>query len=245
MNNELKVSLQLATKLLESRKKLVSDISSNEEMLKRLKIDLSANADDSISIGVSLKNLALKMSFFSDKEISEYDDFEEIIELLKEKTMSTYDVFSPNVIEFPSITKIKKYENKEYKITLSDLVKNSDEIDDKVDDESTLIEAVNNVLNSITARETLLLRLRFGIGDVPSREILQDASPHDAVMTYEWVGEQWGVSRQTASRIIKKGIRKLRHPSRNSDLLKFRISTAHSGEERLVGFLFGFVPSKS
>ena len=245
MNNELKLSLQLATKLVESRKNLISDISSNEDMLKRLKENLSANADDSISIGVSLKKLALKMSLFSDEEISKYDDFEEIIEYLRERTMSTCDVFSTNVIEFPSIKKVEEYKNKEYKITLSDLVENSDETDDETNDEITLIKAVNDVLNSITLREKSLLSLRFGIGDVPSREILDVFAPKLSVMTYEWVGIEHGggLSSQAVGRIIRKAVKKLRHPTNAHNMQKFCISATHNGEERLVGTLFGLSSS--
>ena len=65
-----------------------------------------------------------------------------------------------------------------------------------------------NVLKSLTPREELVLRMRFGVGD---------GSEH----TLEEVGRSFNVTRERIRQIESKALRKLRHPSRASKLKPF------------------------
>jgi len=71
-----------------------------------------------------------------------------------------------------------------------------------------LQKAVNDVLNSLTAREAKVLRMRFGI------EMNTDH-------TLEEVGKQFDVTRERIRQIEAKALRKLRHPSRAEKLISF------------------------
>jgi RNA polymerase primary sigma factor len=64
---------------------------------------------------------------------------------------------------------------------------------------------LGDVLNSLTAREEKVLRLRFG---------LDDGKPH----TLEEVGKVFNVTRERIRQIECKALRKLRHPSRSKKL---------------------------
>jgi RNA polymerase primary sigma factor len=64
---------------------------------------------------------------------------------------------------------------------------------------------VNEVLETLTAREAEVLRLRFG---------LRDGTPH----TLEDVGKEFNVTRERIRQIEAKALRKLRHPSRSKHL---------------------------
>ena len=64
---------------------------------------------------------------------------------------------------------------------------------------------VNEVLETLTAREAEVLRLRFG---------LRDGTPH----TLEDVGKEFNVTRERIRQIEAKALRKLIHPSRSKHL---------------------------
>jgi RNA polymerase primary sigma factor len=68
-----------------------------------------------------------------------------------------------------------------------------------------LKEQLEEVLDTLTAREEKVLRLRFGLDDGRSR-------------TLEEVGQEFGVTRERIRQIEAKALRKLRHPSRSKKL---------------------------
>jgi RNA polymerase primary sigma factor len=71
-----------------------------------------------------------------------------------------------------------------------------------------LREATTMVLESLTAREAKVLRMRFGIG-------------MNTDHTLEEVGKQFDVTRERIRQIEAKALRKLRHPSRSESLRSF------------------------
>ncbi len=71
-----------------------------------------------------------------------------------------------------------------------------------------LREATLNVLDSLTAREAKVLRMRFGI-DMNTDHTLEE------------VGKQFDVTRERIRQIEAKALRKLRHPSRSDPLRSF------------------------
>lgn len=68
-----------------------------------------------------------------------------------------------------------------------------------------LKEQLVDVLNTLTAREEKVLRLRFGLDDGRAR-------------TLEEVGREFNVTRERIRQIEAKALRKLRHPSRSKKL---------------------------
>ena len=68
-----------------------------------------------------------------------------------------------------------------------------------------LKEQLVEVLNTLTAREEKVLRLRFGLDDGRAR-------------TLEEVGKEFNVTRERIRQIEAKALRKLRHPSRSKKL---------------------------
>ena len=78
---------------------------------------------------------------------------------------------------------------------------------DSATDES-LTEATREVLNSLTAREAKVLRMRFGI-DMNTDHTLEE------------VGKQFDVTRERIRQIEAKALRKLRHPTRSEHLRSF------------------------
>ncbi|NLW05311.1 MAG: RNA polymerase sigma factor RpoD [Pseudomonadaceae bacterium] len=74
--------------------------------------------------------------------------------------------------------------------------------------EEGLIEATRAVLAGLTARESKVLRMRFGID-------------MNADHTLEEVGKQFDVTRERIRQIEAKALRKLRHPSRCDSLRSF------------------------
>ena len=73
---------------------------------------------------------------------------------------------------------------------------------------NNLKDSTGDVLKSLTPREELVLRMRFGVGD---------GSEH----TLEEVGRSFNVTRERIRQIESKALRKLRHPSRASRLKPF------------------------
>jgi RNA polymerase primary sigma factor len=74
--------------------------------------------------------------------------------------------------------------------------------------EEDLREATREVLNSLTAREAKVLRMRFGI-DMNTDHTLEE------------VGKQFDVTRERIRQIEAKALRKLRHPTRSDHLHSF------------------------
>ena len=68
-----------------------------------------------------------------------------------------------------------------------------------------LREQLEEVMNTLTPREAMVLKLRFGIDDGKAR-------------TLEEVGKQFDVTRERIRQIEAKALRKLRHPSRSKKL---------------------------
>ncbi|MDL2257893.1 RNA polymerase sigma factor RpoD [Eubacteriales bacterium OttesenSCG-928-K08] len=71
-----------------------------------------------------------------------------------------------------------------------------------------LKEQLMDVLDTLTAREEKVLRLRFGLDDGKAR-------------TLEEVGKEFAVTRERIRQIEAKALRKLRHPSRSKKLKDF------------------------
>lgn len=71
-----------------------------------------------------------------------------------------------------------------------------------------LKEQLASVLNTLTPREEMVIRLRYG---------LDDAHPR----TLEDVGKEFGVTRERIRQIEAKALRKLRHPNRSKKLKDF------------------------
>ena len=71
-----------------------------------------------------------------------------------------------------------------------------------------LREQVDDVLYTLSERESRVLQLRFGLEDGRSR-------------TLEEVGRDFGVTRERIRQIEAKALRKLRHPSRSKKLRDF------------------------
>jgi RNA polymerase primary sigma factor len=74
--------------------------------------------------------------------------------------------------------------------------------------DSNLRDSTGHVLKSLTPREELVLRMRFGVGE---------GSEH----TLEEVGRSFSVTRERIRQIESKALRKLRHPSRSTKLRAF------------------------
>ncbi len=73
---------------------------------------------------------------------------------------------------------------------------------------NNLKDQTGNVLKTLTPREELVLRMRFGVGE---------GSEH----TLEEVGRSFNVTRERIRQIESKALRKLRHPSRATRLKAF------------------------
>ncbi|MDE2976917.1 MAG: RNA polymerase sigma factor RpoD, partial [Acidobacteriota bacterium] len=72
-----------------------------------------------------------------------------------------------------------------------------------------LSEQTAAVLQTLSPREELVLRMRFGVGD-------------GAESTLEDVGRSFNVTRERIRQIESKALRKLRHPSRSGQLRPYR-----------------------
>ena len=73
---------------------------------------------------------------------------------------------------------------------------------------TNLKEQTSKLLNSLSAREELVLRMRFGVGE---------GTEH----TLEEIGRSFNVTRERIRQIEAKALRKLRHPSRSPKLRPF------------------------
>jgi len=78
---------------------------------------------------------------------------------------------------------------------------------------NNLTHQTGRVLKTLTPREELVLRMRFGVGE---------GSEH----TLEEVGRSFNVTRERIRQIESKALRKLRHPSRSSQLRPFLDNSA-------------------
>ncbi len=78
---------------------------------------------------------------------------------------------------------------------------------------NNLTDQTGDVLKSLTPREELVLRMRFGVGE---------GSEH----TLEEVGKSFNVTRERIRQIESKALRKLRHPSRSAQLKPFLDTSA-------------------
>ncbi len=81
---------------------------------------------------------------------------------------------------------------------------------------ANLKDQTRKVLKTLTPREELVLKMRFGVGD---------GSEH----TLEEVGRSFNVTRERIRQIESKALRKLRHPSRATKLKPFLDNTAKPG----------------
>ena len=89
---------------------------------------------------------------------------------------------------------------------LGDFIEDEESPDPDAAASSILLrEQLNEVLDTLTAREKRILELRFGI---------EDGRPR----TLEEVGNEYGITRERIRQIEAKELRKLRHPSRSKKL---------------------------
>ncbi|GBR75452.1 RNA polymerase sigma factor RpoD [Candidatus Termititenax persephonae] len=92
---------------------------------------------------------------------------------------------------------------------LGDFVEEGSNLD--MDDQvvtNMLKEELKEVIKTLTERESMVLRLRFGMDDERPR-------------TLEEVGKVYNVTRERIRQIEAKALKKLRHPSRNQRLLEY------------------------
>lgn len=93
--------------------------------------------------------------------------------------------------------------------TLGDFIEDTSiESPDSSATNKNLADATEGILESLTARESKVLRMRFGIG-------------MNTDHTLEEVGKQFDVTRERIRQIEAKALRKLRHPTRSSHLKGF------------------------
>ena len=93
--------------------------------------------------------------------------------------------------------------------TLGDFIEDTSiESPDSSATNENLADATEGILESLTARESKVLRMRFGIG-------------MNTDHTLEEVGKQFDVTRERIRQIEAKALRKLRHPTRSSHLKGF------------------------
>ena len=93
--------------------------------------------------------------------------------------------------------------------TLGDFIEDTSiESPDSSATNENLTDATEGILESLTARESKVLRMRFGIG-------------MNTDHTLEEVGKQFDVTRERIRQIEAKALRKLRHPTRSSHLKGF------------------------
>jgi RNA polymerase primary sigma factor len=83
------------------------------------------------------------------------------------------------------------------------------EISEVVDLSEEMVEMVDAILNTLSEREEVVIRLRFGIDGYVGGSLLSE------------IGEVLGISSERVRQIESKTISKLRHPERAKYLRKF------------------------
>lgn len=132
-----------------------------------------------------LKKEIIKITGFS------YDELEEVLRVAE-------------YILNPTSLNITVGESKDTElIELVEVEDNFDPVDVTIEEE--LKRDLSNVLDTLTVRESDIIRLRFGLNDGKDR-------------TLEEVGKEYGVTRERIRQIESKSLRKLRHPSRSKKL---------------------------
>jgi len=92
---------------------------------------------------------------------------------------------------------------------LSDFIEDSDSISpDEATISKNLRENLHHVLGTLSPREELVLRMRFGIDNAVD-------------LTLEEVGENFSVTRERIRQIEAKALKKLKHPTRRNQLFTF------------------------
>jgi RNA polymerase primary sigma factor len=97
---------------------------------------------------------------------------------------------------------------KEEDSRLGDFIESDGETPEDQVSKNLLREDLENVLNSLSARERDVLRLRYGLDD-------------GRMKTLEEIGQIFNVTRERIRQIEAKALRKLRHPNRNSILKEY------------------------
>jgi RNA polymerase primary sigma factor len=93
--------------------------------------------------------------------------------------------------------------------TMMDTIGNSEESNpDKQLIHESLQKEIERSLNTLSSRESDVLRYFYGLNNLPS-------------FTLEEIGEKFGLTRERVRQIKEKAIRKLKHISRNKILIKF------------------------
>ena len=93
--------------------------------------------------------------------------------------------------------------------TMMDTIGNSEESNpDKQLIHESLQKEIERTLNTLSSRESDVLRYFYGLNNLPS-------------FTLEEIGEKFGLTRERVRQIKEKAIRKLKHISRNKILMKF------------------------
>lgn len=80
-----------------------------------------------------------------------------------------------------------------------------------------LKEAIKEAVESLTAKEAIIIKLRFGLDD-------------DNDYTLEEIGQLFGVSRERIRQIEMKALSRLAHPTRSKKLRPFLEETSKNGE---------------
>ena len=89
-------------------------------------------------------------------------------------------------------------------------------------DNSRLAGIIGDVLFTLSEREHLAIRLRYGF------------DKDDGGMIFEEIGRDFGVTRERVRQIILKGVRKLRHPIRSTRLIGLVNFVLMEGQENPV-----------
>ncbi len=161
----------------------------------------------------TMEEIALQMDFM------DQDDVESVRQSLKDKSpldedaASAWEEATDKVINILKVAEepisLERPVGDEENSTLGDFIEDMDAIAPM--DAATkelLREQIQASLSVLTERERLVLELRFG---------LNDSKDH----TLEEVSQYFDVTRERIRQIEAKALRKLRHPSRSSDLREF------------------------
>ena len=94
-------------------------------------------------------------------------------------------------------------------ITIGDMIKDDTmEPPTKIAEDNILRETIDDVLKTLTEREEIVIRKRFGLDD-------------GQMKTLNEVGDEIGVTRERVRQIQSRALRKLNHPSRKRKLVDF------------------------